>query len=214
MKKSILALIAACSVALVGCEDQGALNTIAAAEKLMNSNEKGMMADYIGFRFGDKMDYFPMYSGIVLSRKERLKESGTPFCDVYTQILVAENGIATDIKKPNMSLAPVTKQFEKIFGKPLSEVCFPKLKPTVDNTPPRLNVVETVNVVNVDDENVISPALYDELINSVGSCKRASIRVMELTDGNRLLTKKDYTEVNRIILNCKNALLNKKVNFD
>lgn len=216
MKKYLFgALIALVTLTGCGPEEQARKNTMNLAEKRMNSNEIGMLMEYRGFKYGYREDYFPMLRGIVMTRNKRIAESAIPFCDVYSQLMVSENGIKNKTNKPNLERALISKQFEKVFDKSLRQACYPvKVTVPVSETKSKVQVTENVEVVKIDNEDVISPALYDELINSVGTCKRASIRVMELTDGNRLLTKKDYVEVNRIILNCKNAELNRKVNFE
>lgn len=205
-------------LATTGCdrsEDNLRKAQISKGMSLMNSVEQGIYSAYLKDRLAFSSDYYPMLRGMMILRKIRRKESEPPFCDVQMQLLVSENSIRQRSRKPNLDKVSISAQFFNIFGKSLKKSCLKigETSQTVAEIPAKVEVVENVEVVSLDGEEVISAALYDELIGSVGKCRRAGNRVMELTDGNRLLTKGDYTEINRIILNCKNSELNSTVNF-
>lgn len=66
-------------------------------------------------------------------------------------------------------------------------------------------------VKKVDNQYVLSPQMYDELISAVKTCNRATVSSMQFQMGSTL-SPEDYNKVMQIILDCKKYQLEKAIN--
>ncbi len=66
-------------------------------------------------------------------------------------------------------------------------------------------------VKKVGDTFVLSPQMYDELINAVRTCNRATISATQFPIGSKL-SPEDYNKVMNIILDCKQYQLDEAIN--
>lgn len=69
----------------------------------------------------------------------------------------------------------------------------------------------TDEVKKVDNQYVLSPQLYDELISAVKTCNRATVNAMQFGQGSTL-SPEEYNKVMSIILDCKKFQLDQAVN--
>lgn len=69
----------------------------------------------------------------------------------------------------------------------------------------------TDDVKKVDNTFVLSPQMYDELINAVRTCNRATISATQFPIGSKL-SPEDYNKVMNIILDCKQYQLDEAIN--
>lgn len=69
----------------------------------------------------------------------------------------------------------------------------------------------TTDVKTVDNKTILSPQLYDELINAVKTCNRAAISSVQFQMGSTL-SPEEYDKVMNIILECKKFQLEQAIN--
>lgn len=69
----------------------------------------------------------------------------------------------------------------------------------------------TDEVKKVNNQYVLSPQMYDELISAVKTCNRATISATQFTMGSTL-TPEEYDNVMKIIMECKKFQLEQAIN--
>lgn len=225
-------LLAVAAVSVVGCDKAATADAEYrhhAFKSLLPSIEAGIYNTYLKQKFGYSTDYFSLKNTVVnnhsvktKSGKYRINQPMTItqnsanqlaplFCRYINEIRIDEAAIKAG--RYASSKQTISEIYKKSFGVDLYDSCEVAVLPkTVQETESVVEVVEELEVVSIDSEKVISPELYDRLISSVGTCKRANARLITLTDGDRYLTQTDYNEVMGIIMSCKRFELENAVN--
>lgn len=134
--------------------------------------------------------------------------SMAPFCEAVEVIKGVEvNSDQVYFSSCNSrSLSPkFTTFYEKAMGFPLQKCGHtePSAQPASDST-----FKVTVGHGTVK----LSPALYDELIAAIKTCRRAENAVLEGFKPNEVLSQNDYDKAITIILDCKKFQLEKTLN--
>ena len=135
-------------------------------------------------------------------------DSIAPFCEAVDVIRGVEVGSSKVYFSScnNRALNPkFTTFYEEVMGFPLQKCgrTEPSAQPASDST---FKVTVTPGTVK------LSPALYDELISAVKTCRRAENAVLEGFTPNEVLSQKDYDKAISTILECKKFQLEKTLN--
>ncbi|WNA15833.1 hypothetical protein XaC1_190 [Xanthomonas phage XaC1] len=95
--------------------------------------------------------------------------------------------------------------------KSISEIYFESTGNSLYSGAAVIHSSSTDDVKKVDNTFVLSPQMYDELINAVRTCNRATISATQFPIGSKL-SPEDYNKVMNIILDCKQYQLDEAIN--
>lgn len=95
--------------------------------------------------------------------------------------------------------------------KSISEIYFESTGRSLYSGAAVIHSSSTDDVKKVDNTFVLSPQMYDELINAVRTCNRATISATQFPIGSKL-SPEDYNKVMNIILDCKQYQLDEAIN--
>ena len=162
--------------------------------------------------------YTPIMNTLYMLRKQnstvddsmyKPKDSSRPFCEVSALLNGTEARTAKILRCNNGESQPTsildiyksTYQVDKILS------C------NTEDRPDRKAPVDEQFKVTTDKEGVkLSPQLYDDLIHTVQTCKRAEYSMMAGFKPNQEFTPEDYDKVMKIILECKKFQLESALN--
>lgn len=137
------------------------------------------------------------------------KNPERPFCEVATLLNGTEARTSKALRCNNGDTQPtsITDIYKATYQTDKILTCGDS------NKAPRKAPVDEQFKVTTDKEGVkLSPQLYDDLIRTVQTCKRAEYSVISGFKPNQELTPDDYDKVVQIILECKKFQLESALN--
>lgn len=240
MKKMLLIAVLGASV-LTGCNytiEASSNDELKAALPTLSQPEKDMLNVYYKPSFISH--YEDTFNAIVRSRIKFgedpivRSDNDVPFCDVIEQV------VADEMREDSTRSYTLSNQWKTAYGITLSEQCSlldadvrAKLEAArkierekiAKLEADKLNVSESVvskeairvekilnDVVVVEDDVRLSPALVRELRQSVTDCGRAKNRLMDILGYGEPLTMTHYDDVQKLVLQCEMHLLESDLN--
>ncbi len=179
-------------------------------EHTLNQEEKRMLINIHHHYTIDMNEFYDLFRSIAKSRvvfgannDKPASKDDLPFCDVIDKVKQFE-----DENKLEYS---INSQWSDQYGITLIEACSGigfNIDSVVNEDVP---VKDTLNIVTVDNNELLSPSMYKEVRESVKDCNRAKTKVLDVTKDGGLLTVKDYDTIMKEVLKCEAFKLEKEL---
>lgn len=167
-----------------------------------NSEEREVYNAYFDQRFAS-FKYTQFLESVFHARTKANNVPSGFFCDSLDLLKIADYRAKNHNAKGNGSNGSDTKtlsaMYSDIYGKTPHERCG---KPEPFQTPKPI-VAAPVVVPMAGKGNVLSPEMYDKLIEAAKTCGRSRQHLISLTNEKEYLTQVDYDEVMKSVMSCK-----------
>lgn len=193
------------TIFLVGCgcqmEDDQLYTNI---KHTLNYEEKRMILNVHHNYSISNETFYDLFRSIAKSRvvfganndKPATKED-VPFCDVIDKVEKFET--------TNKLEYSINSQWNDQYGITLTEACANigfTINPDLVNEED-VPIKDTLNIVTVDKQELLSPTMYKEVREAVKDCNRAKTKVLDVTKDGGLLTVDDYDTIMTEVLKCE-----------
>ena len=207
MNKLVKVLLVSSVIVLVGCKPsffpsskrQQAFDE--SWKSKVNTDELTLLSSLRKYQKGCSPHEYSMTSTKVAIARRESPNEGRAFCDVIPQIRMDSNWECKS-QHGGDKTTYLHSVFSKSFGQTLEDYCSEPTEP---------NYNQDTNIVTTTKGKLISPDIYKHLISSAKSCKRAELKLIEITDG-KPLTEDKYEGIMTVIAECNAFQLEKALN--
>ena len=198
---AVLAVVAVFN--LTGCSDDPPDGTDFINSQYISVTERQVYQAYYDQRDA-RFKYTDFLGDLIPKRKQSQMPQSGFFCDALDSLKVADYR-AKKYHNSSNNVKNLSEMYQEIYGVNPRTTCGEAM-------PTPLPVPVAPSVVPMKDKgNVLSPAMYDELIKVANTCNRSRQHLVSLTSEKEYLTQEDYDEVLKSVMTCKKFKLEEEL---
>lgn len=144
----------------------------------------------------------------ISKRSVKPSEDTSPFKDIEGIVKIEEANWDCDTRTTTMQEFYLQVYNKELFPKNVEENKIPSEN---NNNEPTYTSSSDQNVVIVDNNQILSPKIIDEITQATQQCFSAKVKMIDIVEDKGYLTTEDYPEIMKLISKCKMNVLKNEI---